>query len=127
MIERTLFAAALWMLGIGLLQSLPARAASAACTPTEVVVFSNRVHVRCFADRDGIRFFAVPTANEELAHRVETFGIAAIGFAKALHIEFDPRDETSGPAFGCRPHDCRPIEAIGITTARPDLPFEGGE
>ena len=84
------------------------------CVPTEVIAFSNRIHVRCAAAvGGGIRFFAVPTSNAPHAARVQSMLTTAQVAGRTLRILYEPGN-TSGSSFGCGPQDCRQISAVGF-------------
>lgn len=83
------------------------------CTPTEVVNYHNRVHVRCAAAVGNISYFAVPTDNPAHAARIlSTLSVAQIA-GRTLSILYDPND-TSGTDFGCLAADCRVLIATGF-------------
>ena len=92
----------------------PAVAAEATCTPTEVAVFDNRIHVRCEqAVRDGTRtiwFFAVPTSQALRANRFLTTATTALVASRTLRFLYKAGD-TSGTDFECLAHNCRVPEA----------------
>jgi hypothetical protein len=97
--------------GVGAaLVATPAVAAEALCTPTEVAVFLNRIHVRCEQPtRDGNRtiwFFAVPTSNAQRANRFLSTATTALVASRTLRFHYDAGN-TSGAAFGCLAFDCR--------------------
>lgn len=99
------------------------------CTPANVMVAGNRIHVRCVNKKPGvswspshdpedrkidIRFFAAPTANEKFANRVQSLMQTALVAGKKLRIRYNMDDITNGPKFGCLKHDCRPILLLAI-------------
>jgi hypothetical protein len=86
------------------------RTAWADCTPHQVAVHPNRIHVRCTASIAGIEYFALPTSDP--AHSARTLGLltAAQVSGRTLHLLYAPRD-TSGAAMGCVASDCRLILA----------------
>jgi len=81
------------------------------CSPVNVGVFSNRVHVRCTTAVNGILYFAVATSDANAAARALATFSTAIAAGHDVRIYFDPAD-TSGTAFGCAAGDCR--RATGI-------------
>lgn len=81
------------------------------CSPVNVGVFSNRVHVRCTTAVNGIIYFAVATSDANAAARALAAFQTAIAAGHDVRIYFDPAD-TSGAAFGCAAVDCR--RATGI-------------
>jgi hypothetical protein len=84
------------------------------CTPANVAVFDERVHVKCTASApDGIRFFAKATADADAAARVLSLLSIAQVTGRTLDIRYDPAD-TSGATIGCQPNDCRLILAVGL-------------
>jgi hypothetical protein len=83
------------------------------CTPTEIVTYQQRLHVRCAAAVGGISFFAVGTQDTAYAARVLSVITAAQVAGRTLTILFDPADQ-SGTAIGCLATDCRLIRAVGF-------------
>src|SRR5574341_2345860 len=77
------------------------------CTPIEVAVFANRVHVRCSsASPGGFNYFAVPTTDSASASRYMSAFTTAFVMGKQLTILFDPAD-LSGQAIYCLNANCR--------------------
>jgi hypothetical protein len=106
----------LFQLATGLtLSALPAAAApqDTSCTPTQVVEWGTRVHVRCAAAVGGISYFALSTSEPHRAARVLSLATTALVAGRTLIINFDPAD-LSGASFGCQTNDCRVIRAIGF-------------
>lgn len=69
--------------------------------------FSNRVHVKCgIQSYNGIEYFAIPTSSSAQAGRFTTMATAALG--GWMWVDWEYWDVTTGPAFGCHAHDCRP-------------------
>jgi hypothetical protein len=83
------------------------------CTPTDVTAYRGRVHVRCSSAVDGFEFFAVPAADAELTNKLVSLASTALVYGKKVSVLFDP-DDDSGPQFGCKKNDCRPLRAIGL-------------
>jgi hypothetical protein len=83
------------------------------CTPTEIVTYQRRLHVRCAASVGGVSFFAVSTQDTAYAARVLSVITAAQVAGRTLTILFDPADQ-SGTAIGCLAADCRLIRAVGF-------------
>jgi len=88
-------------------------AATTTCTPIQVAVFSNRIHVRCAAPVGGISYFAFPTSNAVNADRVLGMLEEAQIAHRNLTIWYDP-NATSGTSYGCLASDCRPIDALAF-------------
>jgi hypothetical protein len=84
------------------------------CNPVDVASFGNRVHVRCNPGNGPIVFFAVSTENPATAQRFQDLALAALLNGKKLTIQYEQRDTTTGPAFGCASSDCRPALSILI-------------
>lgn len=77
------------------------------CTPIEVAVFANRVHVHCSsASPGGFDYFAVSTADSASASRYMSAFTTAFVMGKQLTILFDPAD-LSGQAIYCLNTNCR--------------------
>lgn len=105
-------------LAVGLLGSLvlvgaPAYAAETSCTPLNVVVFTNRVHIKCQESVGGISFFAASTADAAHVARVLSVISTATVAGRPVTVFYDPAD-TSGTAIGCAAVDCRLIQAVGF-------------
>jgi hypothetical protein len=84
------------------------------CTPANVAVFEERVHVKCTASAPGgIRYFAKATADADAAARVLSLLSIAQVTGRTLDIRYDPAD-TSGATIGCQANDCRLIVAVGL-------------
>ena len=84
------------------------------CTPVNVAVFDQRVHVKCLETAGGIRYFAVSTADSQKAGRYLSVFTGAILAGRQLSIRYDPDDSTSGPPIGCQASDCRVAVAAAI-------------
>ena len=95
------------------LGSSTAYAAETSCTPSNVIVFSNRVHIRCVETVGGIQYFATPTADAAHAARVLSIISTATVAGRTVVVFYDPAD-TSGTSIGCQASDCRLIEAVGF-------------
>ena len=103
-------------LAMGLaLSAMPAAATpqDTSCTPTQVVEWGTRVHVRCAAAVGGVSYFALSTSEPHRAARVLSLASTALVAGRTLIINFDPAD-LSGASFGCQTNDCRVIRAIGF-------------
>ena len=91
---------------------------SRACSPTEVAVFSNRIHVRC-APIEGqgwtkdIPFYAMPLSpnSKQLEYTLHLLA-AAKAADKSLRVWVDRDDYQSVP--GCRGGDCRRLVAAAM-------------
>jgi len=90
-----------------------AAAGETICTPGNVMVFYNRVHVKCVETVGGIQYFAAPTTDAAHVSRVLTILSTALAAGRQLSIIYDPAD-TSGSAFGCAAGDCRIIQAAAF-------------
>jgi hypothetical protein len=107
------------VLSIGQLTWQPASAApaaaptDAACTPTQVMVWPNRIHVRCATAVSGISFFTVNTNDTANAARVLSLLTTAQVAGRTLTIRYEPND-LSGSAIGCLNSNCRLIIAVGF-------------
>ncbi|RMD97362.1 MAG: hypothetical protein D6816_17665 [Bacteroidetes bacterium] len=82
------------------------------CTPTNVAVFSERIHVRCQTAVNGILYFAFPTTNDAETARILSLFTSAQVTGRLLQVLYDPADTTTGPAIGCGANDCRVITAV---------------
>jgi hypothetical protein len=95
----------------------PAMAAEFFCTPTEVAVHANRVHVRCStAAQDGgasIGFWAISTSDAQIANRFVSTATTALVSGRSLRLYYDA-GKTPGTSFGCLASDCRTPWAIAI-------------
>jgi hypothetical protein len=109
-------------LGAGLILLTAAGPATAAivditCTPTEVAVYPNRVHVACSATQtDGgatIRFWAVPVTDPQWANRFVTITSTALVSGRTLVLRYTPGD-VSGQSFGCLSQDCRQVIMFSV-------------
>ena len=83
------------------------------CTPDNVAVFSNRIHVHCKQSYSGIRYFAYPTSDAASVARVLSVLISAQVAGHTLQILYDPADR-SGSSYGCNVSDCRHFEAVAL-------------
>lgn len=96
-----------------------ALANSYTCTPTEVGVFADRLHVKCSAYLlDGgtaVWYFAVPATDTAFANRFLTAVNTAITTSRNVVVYYNPGD-TSGNNWGCWSGDCRSI--WGLTVPR---------
>jgi hypothetical protein len=79
------------------------------CTPGDVAVFTDRVHIRCTNGAppgDAIYYFAVSTADSASAGRFLSIFTTAKVTNKTVAILYDPND-TSGESWGCLATNCR--------------------
>jgi hypothetical protein len=83
------------------------------CTPLEISVWDNRVHVQCVESVGSIRYFATATANPAQAARILSTLTAAHLGGRTLQIIYET-DDTSGEDFGCLAADCRRIIALSL-------------
>jgi hypothetical protein len=96
-----------------------ANALTVTCTVTEVLVFPERVHVRCATPtRDPstgemIVFLAISTSDATFANRFLSVATSAIVSGRRFLGDFVSGD-TSGADFGCGRADCRKIGFFGI-------------
>jgi hypothetical protein len=86
---------------------------TANCSPLEVTIFKNRLHIRCAADSKGIAFFAVSSTDASFSEHVLKLALEAQGSKRSLVIAYES-DDFSGVKFGCLAKDCRAIQAITI-------------
>lgn len=94
----------------GVSASTSVTAADFSCTPIEVAVYAERIHVRCSEPAsDGsaaIWFWAMSTSDAQHANRFLSTTTTALVSGRKLIFGFTPGD-TSGVSFGCLAHDCR--------------------
>ena len=94
-----------------------AAAADITCSPTEVAVYPNRVHVVCSANQtDGgstILYWAVPSSDAHLANRFMAIASTALVSGRTLVLRYLPGD-LSGQSFGCLSQDCRQVIMFGV-------------
>jgi hypothetical protein len=96
------------------LTSMPALADGASCTPSNVAVLSNRIHVKCAASvPGGIWFFALPTSDSAHANRTLTLLTTALAGGRTLSIDYNP-SSTAGAGIGCQSNDCRLINWVAM-------------
>jgi hypothetical protein len=92
-------------------------AADFTCSPTEVAVFPERIHVKCSTSTtDGsaaIWFWAISTSDAQKANRFLSTASTALVSGRSLRFSFNPGD-TAGVSFGCLAKDCRTPWAIAI-------------
>jgi len=102
---------------VGVLSATPVMAADFNCTPTEVAVFPERIHVKCSSSAtDGtanIWFWALSTSDAQRANRFLSTATTSLVSGRTLRFSFKPGD-TSGAAFGCLAKDCRTPSIIAI-------------
>jgi hypothetical protein len=108
----------LGVMAAGFLFALAPQAANAApvdgfCTADQVMVWNNRVHVRCATPVGSIKYFAISTSDQAQAARVLSVINTALVAGRTLTIRHDPAD-LSGASIGCLTSDCRLIQAIGF-------------
>jgi hypothetical protein len=85
------------------------------CTPNEVQVYPERLHVRCDESFGGIVYFVTSTADAAQAARSLSVIQTAMVAGRTLIVRYDP-DDLSGAAIGCLTQDCRLIISIGFRT-----------
>ncbi|NVJ02080.1 hypothetical protein HV824_28715 [Myxococcus sp. AM009] len=91
------------------LTATPALADSASCVPTNVAVFSNRIHVKCAASvAGGIWFFALASSDTAFMNRTLTLLTTALASGRTLAVDYNP-SSTAGTSVGCLSSDCRLI------------------
>lgn len=91
------------------LASAPALADSASCTPSNVAVFSNRIHVKCSASvAGGVWYFALSTTDSAYSNRMLSLFTTALAGGRTLSIDYNP-STTAGTSIGCQSADCRLI------------------
>jgi hypothetical protein len=83
----------------------------AECKRAEIMVTTNRIHIRCAADVNGIIFFGYPTSDTANVDRY--LHLLTDPYHGTFNILYDPGD-TSGTAFGCQAHNCRKILGMAI-------------
>ncbi len=83
------------------------------CTPDNVAVFSNRIHIRCNESYSGIRYFAYPTSNAASSARFLSILTSAQVSGHTVQVRYDPAD-TSGVSYDCAASDCRPFDAVAL-------------
>ena len=83
------------------------------CTPVNVTVFTNRVHVKCAQSASGIYYFASSTQDAASAARFLSILGTAQAAGRTLSIWYNPAD-TSGAAWGCQSNDCRRMQAAAF-------------
>lgn len=89
-----------------------ALADTTACTPNQVGVFTNRIHVRCAASvAGGIWFFALPTTDAAHTNRMLSLLNSALVGGRSLTIDYNP-SSTAGTSIGCQSGDCRLINYV---------------
>ena len=86
------------------------------CAPSNVAVFTNRIHVRCATATDaGIRYFAVATSDSRHAARVLSLLLTAKASGQRVGVDYGLND-VSGVNIGCLASDCRLIRWVYIVT-----------
>lgn len=83
------------------------------CTLANVVVWTERVHVKCTVADGVIQYFAAPNSNSKHAARVLSTLLTAQATGNQVAVQYDTLD-TSGTAYGCLASNCRPILALSI-------------
>ena len=84
---------------------------NATCTPVEVAVFENRIHVKCTnvqktGSSGGIVFFAVSTSSSANTARFLSIFDSALSENRKLTLFYDDF-EIAGQNFGCLIENCR--------------------
>jgi hypothetical protein len=92
--------------------SVPAMADEHQCLASQVLVFSNRVHVKCSNPVNSIAYFALPLTDATLVDRFLRIANAALLSEKKMWVGYTAND-TSGTAFGCLAGDCRKLTYFG--------------
>lgn len=82
------------------------------CIPNSVLVFSNRVHVRCSNPINSISYFALPLTDATQVDRFLKLANSALLSEKKMYVGYTAND-TSGTAFGCQAGDCRKLTYFG--------------
>ena len=87
------------------------------CTPSEVLEWDARVHVRCTSSftvgsASGISYFAVPTYDTVYAARFTT--VVSSAMVGGLRVRIKASSTDDGSPFGCARSNCRPPRAFGI-------------
>lgn len=86
--------------------------------PSQVAVFSNRVHVYCASTSpaiSGVYWFAAPASPDaNFASRAMSLFQSAVLTTQPLLLYLDPSD-TTGSAFGCGSGDCRRVYGVELT------------
>lgn len=96
------------------LASAPALADSASCTPANVAVYPNRIHVKCSASvAGGIWYFALSTSDAAHTNRTLSLLTTALAGGRPLSIDYNP-STTAGTAIGCLSSDCRLINWVAM-------------
>ena len=94
---------------------VPSTAEWTSCVPVQVLVRTERIHVKCAAAvSGGIVFFAVGPQDAAHAARVLSLLTTAQVAGRTLSILYDPADDQSGTQIGCAPSNCRLILAVGF-------------
>lgn len=101
------------VLGLSL-ASVPALADSTSCTPANVAVYTNRIHVKCAASTSGgIWYFALATTDTAHVNRTLSLLSTALAGGRTLSIDYNP-STTAGTSIGCLSTDCRLINWIAM-------------
>ena len=115
---KTIFAIIVALSLLGTAQT--ALADTFTCTPTEVMVYPKRIHVRCSkpaismsSGTSRIWYFAVSTINADYANRFLSTGTTALVSGRKLSINFTGSN-TSGTSIGCAYLNCRVPNYFGI-------------
>ncbi len=108
-----LIAMGLLVYTLGTMDTAQATPTWVTCTPTESMMFSQRIHVKCASAVGGIIYFSLGTNNDAAAERALSMINTALVAGRSLAVLYDP-DDTGGTAIGCLSFDCRLIQAIGI-------------
>lgn len=117
--ELLILAAAALMRGTPIQASPPASANATGpqttwtCTPDEVAVFPDRIHVHCTVGQLGIYYFAVPTSDQAAAARYLSIFTTGFALGKTVLVYYGVTD-ASGTAFGCLYTDCRAITGASV-------------
>lgn len=91
----------------------PAAPAGHICNISEVGIFDNRIHIRCYTGGEpggAITYFAAPTSDTQRAARLLSMMLTADAAGKRLFVAYDTA--ASGAAFSCAVSNCRPIQYL---------------
>ncbi len=94
----------------------PAAPVSHVCNISEVGVFDNRIHIKCYTGgppSGDIVYFAAPTSDTQRAARLLSLMLTADAAGKRVYVAYDTA--ASGVAFGCQVANCRPIQFLLMT------------
>jgi hypothetical protein len=85
--------------------------ARTSCTPANIAVFSNRIHIKCSqALQDGTQFFAVATSDPSVDRILSVLNVAIV--SPGLKVVLDYATSPSDNPPGCLTSDCRKMLSI---------------